>query len=99
MAQVYLIEPEEAEAKSQSISKRSYETVNGLQTMAYNSGIGDLYKQIRDGVRGILSAQPYSNRVWYRLPLDNGGMRTVLIIHAVRQEENSGLGFTVHAPS
>ena len=97
LAQVYLIEPEEAEAKSQPTSRRAtLETVNGLQALADANGIGDLYAQMRDGVRGILSAQPYSNRVWYRLRRGDGGVRTVLIVDAIPHDESGGLGFRVH---
>ncbi len=98
LAQVYLIESEEAEAKSQPSSRRATRgTVNGLQTVADSNGIGDLYARMRNGVRGILSAQPYSNRVWYRLRRYEGGVRTVLIVDATRDDENSGMGFRVHA--
>ena len=98
LARAYLIEPEEAEAKSQPTSRRSKrETVSGLQALAYDKDIGDLYAHMRNGVRGIMTAQPYSDRVWYRLPRDNGGVRTVLIVSAIPHEENGGLGFTVHA--
>ena len=86
---VYLIE-QKAEAKSGR-------TVNGLQALAYANGIGPLYAQLRNGVRGILSAQPYFDRVWYRLRRDDGGVRTVLIVDATPDEETSGLGFRLHA--
>ena len=98
LAQVYLIEPEEAEEKSQSASRRGARgTVSGLQALAEANGIGDLYTQMRNGVRGILSAQPYSSRVWYRLRRDDGGVRTVLIVDAIPHDESGGLGFRVHA--
>ena len=98
LAQVYLIEPEVAEAKLQSTSRRATrETVNGLQAMADANGIGDLYAHMRNGVRGLLSAQPYSNRVWYRLRLDGGSVRTVLIVDATPYDGNGGLGFRVHS--
>ena len=98
LAQVYLIEPEEAEEKSQSASRRGARgTVSGLQALAEANGIGDLYTQMRNGVRGILSAQPYSDRVWYRLRRDGGGVRTVLIVDAIPHDESGGLGFRMHA--
>ena len=98
LARVYLIEPEEAEAKSRSTSRRTArQTVEGLQEMATANGIGELYAQMKNGVRGILSAQPYTNRVWYRLRRDDGAMRTVLIVNAERYSENAGLPFRVHA--
>ena len=98
LAQVYLIEPEEAEAKSQSTSRRTTRgTVNGLQALADANGVGTLYTRIRNGVRGILSAQAYSNRVWYRLRRNDGSVRTVLIVDAEPHGENGGLRFRVHA--
>ena len=98
VAQVYLIEPEEVEAKSQSTSRRATRgTVNGLQALADANGVGTLYARIRNGVRGILSAQPYSNRVWYRLRRDDSSVRTVLIVDAEPHGEHGGLRFIVHA--
>ena len=98
LAQVYLIEPEEAEAKSQATSKRANRgTVSGLQVLADETDIGPLYARMRSGVRGILSASPYLDRMWYQLRLNNGGVRTVLIVSAIPDEEKGGMGFTVHA--
>ena len=98
LGQVYLMAPDEAEAKSRPTSRRtSRQTVDGLQEMASAHGIGELYYQLRSGVRGILSAQPYTNRVWYRLRRDDGAMRTVLIVDAEPDGENGGMGFRVHA--
>lgn len=98
LAQVYLIEPEEAEAKSRARSKRTnLGTVGGLQALADANGIGELYARMRRGVRGILSASPYLNRVWYQVRLDDGGVRTVLIVNAIADEEKDGMGFTAHA--
>ena len=99
LAQVYLIKPEVAEAKSKSASKRTPpNTLSGLQQMADENGIGHLYSRIREGVRGILSAQVLTKRnVGYTVNLDGGGIRTVLIIRAVPDEEGSGLSFVAHA--
>ena len=98
LAQVYLIEPEEAEAKSRPMSRKTTrQTVDGLQKMANDNDIGELYAQMKNGVQGVLSAQPYTNRVWYRIRRDDGGMRTVLIVDAKPHSESGGLGFTMHA--
>lgn len=95
LARVYPMEPE---VKSRSTSRRATRgTVEGLQSLADANGIGDLYALMRNGVRGVLTAQPYLNRVWYRLRRDDGGVRTVLIVDATHEDEISGMGFTVHA--
>ena len=98
LAQVFLVEPEKAEAKARASSKRRrYRTVNELQELAEKNGIGELYSHIRSGVRGVLSAEGYTTDVAYTLRRKEGGVRTVLFISAMPQEEHGRLGFTVHA--
>ena len=99
LAQVYLIKPEVAEAKSKSASKRTpRKTLAELQTLADDNGIGELYRQVRDGVRGVLSAHALTpTDIGYATPIDGGGRRTVLIISAAPSEEDGRLRFTVHA--
>ena len=66
LAQVYLIEPEEVRPRIRGSSARSaYRTVNELQALAEESGIGEVYRRLRDGVRGIFTAQPYYQTVGY----------------------------------
>ena len=97
LAQVYLVEPEVATQRSRSQSKRtSYKTVNELQTIANENGIGELYGRVRRGVRGILSAQAYRTRVAYIARREDGSRRTVMIVSAVPSQD-SGLPFTIHA--
>ncbi len=68
LAQVYLIDPEEAEAKPSSTPRRAKRaTLRDLQEMADRNGVGPLFSQVRIGVRGVLSPEPYENRVWYKL--------------------------------
>ena len=99
LAQVYLIEPQVAEAKSLSRSKRTASsTLAGLQQMADDNGIGHLYGRVREGVRGVLSAKALTRRnVGYTVKLNGGSFRTLLVIQAVPSEEKAGLRFTVHA--
>lgn len=98
LAQVFLVEPEKAEAKARASSKRRrYRTVNELQELAEKNGIGELYSHIRSGVRGVLSAKGYTTDVAYTLRRKEGGVRTVLFISAMPHKEHGGLRFTVHA--
>ena len=97
LAQVYLIEPEEAEAKSRTTSKRRPgQTLGGLEELAEKKGIGKLYSQVGTGIRGILQPGAYKDRNFYRYRREEGGYRTALIVWATPHEEFGGLGFTVH---
>ena len=97
LAQVFLVEPEKAEAKSSRGSRRGpRQTIPGLQAMAEENGIGELYSRVRMGVRGLLRGLPYRDRVFYQFGRDDGGRRTALIVWATPHEEHGGLGFTVH---
>ena len=64
LAQVYLIEPESIQPRARRMSARSgYRSVNDLQALADEKGIGEIYRRLRDGVRGIFFAQG-SRRRW-----------------------------------
>ena len=99
LAQVYLIEPEEAETKSRSRSKRAYRnTLSRLQQMAEENGIGELYMSVRDGVRGFLHPRAYSKSVAYVLRLNGGGERTVLIIRLLQTRRGVGWHLSLTLP-
>ena len=98
LAQVYLIEPEEVQPRVRGSSARSaYRTVNGLQTLADESGMGDIYRRLRDGVRGIFTANSYLETVGYVRRLDDGGVRTLMFVKAVPGDDAGGMGFVAHA--
>lgn len=97
LAQVYLIEPEEVRPKVRGSSARStYRTVNQLQVLADENGIGEVYRRLRDGVRGIFSAQAYSQTVGYVRRLEGGGMRTLMLVDAVSGDDDGGMRFVAH---
>lgn len=98
LAQVFLVEPEEAQARSQATSKRTtgYRTVNQLQDLADENDLGDLYRRVRDGVSRIFTAYPYRETVGYYRRLDDRRIQTVMLVKAV-PAETGGLGFTIHA--
>ena len=99
LAQVYMIESEVVEAKLRATSKRTpRKTLAELQTLADDNGVGELYGQLRDGVRGIFSAHALTpTHIGYATQVEGGGRRTVLIASNVPSGEDSGLQFTVHA--
>ena len=98
LAQVYLIDPEEAEAKPSPTPRRAKRTtLRDLQEMADRNGVGPLFRRVQNGVSGILSPEPYVSRVWYKLRRKEGGFRTVLIVDTTPHEKSRGLVFRVHA--
>ena len=100
LAQVFLVEPEEAQARPQATSKRTTgyrRTVNQLQKLADETGVGDLYRRVREGVSRIFTAAPYREAVGY-WRLADGRIQTVMSVKAVPPAgETRGLGFTIHA--
>ena len=98
LAQVYLIEPESVQPRAQRTSARStYRSVNGLQDLADENGIGVIYRRLRDGVRGIFFAQGYAETVAYVRRLDDGGVRTLMLVRAVPGDDEGGVKFVAHA--
>jgi hypothetical protein len=97
LAQVYLIEPEVSEVKALSTSKRtSQRSLASIRAMADANGIGDLYRQMEEGVSRSLSSQPYNDSVGYASRLDGGGTRTVMYIYTFRDAEIGGLKFEIN---
>ena len=98
LAQVYLIEPEEVHPRVRGSSARSaYRTVNELQALADEKGIGEVYRRLRDGVRGIFTANGYSRTVGYVRRLDDGGVRTLMLVEAAPGDDAGGMKFVAHA--
>lgn len=98
LAQVYLIEPEEVQPRARRTSARSgYRTVNELQALADEKGIGEIYRRLRDGVRGIFSARGYRKTVAYVRRLENGRERTMVLVEAVPGDDAGGVRFVAHA--
>ena len=97
LAQVYLIEPEEVRPKVRGSSARSmYRTVNQLQVLADENGIGEIYRRLRDGVREVFSDQAYFQTVGYVRRLEWGGMRTLMLVDAVSGDDDGGTRFVAH---
>ena len=97
LAQVYLIEPEEVRPRVRGLSARSmYRTVNQLQALADENGIGEIYRRLREGVRGIFTANGYSQTVGYVRKLDNGGVKTLMMVDAVSGDDDGGMRFVAH---
>ena len=98
LAQFYLIEPESVQPRARRTSASSgYRTVTGLQDLADENGIGEVYGRLRDGFRGVCFAQGYSETVAYVRRLENGAVRTVMFVDAVPGDDTGGVKFVAHA--
>ena len=98
LAQVHLIEPETVQARARPKSSRpAYLGVNALQDMADKNGIGELYRRLRNGFKGIFFARGYDNTVAYVRKLEGGGQRTLIFVKAVPGSIADAVEFTVHA--
>ena len=96
LAKVHLMEPEEAESRTRSVSKRRSVTLHELQEEADKNGIGEMFRRIREKTRDILLARPYSERIWYGKRLEDGRQRAVLIVFSIPSKGDSGMPFVVH---
>ena len=56
-----------------------------------------MYRRLRDGVRGILFARAYKTTVGYVRRLEDGGVRTVLLVEAVPGDDAGGVKFVANA--
>ena len=71
--------------------------MNKLQALADEKSIREIYLRLRDGVRGIFFAQGYSETVAYVRRLENGGLRTMMLVDAVPGDDAGGVKFVAHA--
>lgn len=61
------------------------------------NGIGEIYRCLREGVRGMFFAQAYKETVAYVRRLEGGRLRTVLLVEAVPGDDAGGVKFLAHA--
>lgn len=97
LARSFLIDPEVTEGRARAASKSKGVTLASLQAEADENGIGELFRQMREGTRGVLLARPYEHRIWYGKRLPDGRQRLVLIVSSVPSTEGGGMSFRIHA--
>ncbi len=97
LAQVYLVEPQVAEANARRTSKRASQTVEGLRQMAIDNGIGEVYDHFRERMSGIFTHTNYRKGVVCELKADDGRWRRLMTVDAARDGDKVGLPFIVHA--
>lgn len=97
LAQVFLVEPEEAQAKSQRDSKRrTYSTTAEMSAMAVAQGVGEMYEKLRsDAPKPLQNSQngKTSQRFYARI---DGGDRAILTVDLGRSNQANGLAFRLN---
>ena len=99
LAQVFLIEPEVVYQKSEG-RKGGRVSTRDLEAAAEANGLGELYKQVKNGVRGIFHLTPNKNAAAYYWKFDESDSRTtstVMYINIAPSDDTRGLGFTILA--
>ena len=96
LAQVFLVEPEVARARSSSNRRREPNT-SEMQALADEYKIGELFQRIKKGVTGVLeSPYYYKTKARYPLKTKDNKLSLVLDVDAV-SEEPGKMPFVVHA--
>ena len=97
LAQVFLVEPEEAQAKSQRDSKRrTYSTTAEMSAMAVAQGVGEMYEKLRsDAPKPLKNSQngKTSQRFYARL---DGGEPAIFTVDLGRSNQADGLAFRLN---
>lgn len=97
LAQVYLVEPEVAEANARRTSKRASQTVEGLRQIAADNDIGELWDHMRDSVKRLFNWIAYSDSAACDFKFDDGRFRTLFFSYTSSSEGKAGLQVTLHA--
>lgn len=104
LAQVFLVDPEVAQAKAQATSKQTYTPVSQIEAMAQENGVSSLCDQLHKGLPGIPTAPSYGVSgvmqcaTWakgfrFGMRFDDKGWSTVLVIDLVESNTGVGLAF------
>ena len=97
LAQVFLVEPEEAQSKSQWDSKRrTYSTKAEMLALAVAQGVGEMYEKLRsDAPKPLKTSQngKSSQRFYARL---DGGNPAIFTVDLGRSNQADGLAFRLN---
>ena len=97
LAQVFLVDPEVAEARAQPASRREpYVTASEMEANADRTGVGNLYRHLREGTSGVLTNSSFGRQsLGFQARLDNRTM-AIFIVDLQDSEKEIGLKFRMN---
>ena len=95
LAQVYLVELDEAESKAQAAPGRQRATTRERQALAEKHGNGELFAEL-EGLHRVLGKSGNSREYVFYTCRTEGGRRTVLKVWTVRQGQDDGMRYELH---
>ena len=97
LAQVFLIEPEVAAAKADSVSKRrGYSFIPEIQESADESGVGGLYRHLVNNSSGVFGMFANARNLGFRPPHGSGIFRTLFDVNPKESSAEAGLKFRLN---
>lgn len=97
LAQVFLVEPEAAQAKSQAISKRrTYSTAAEMSAMAVSLGVGEMYEKLRSESPKPLQNSQNGKSSWRFYARLDGGDPAIFTVDLGRSNQENGLAFRLN---
>ena len=94
LAEVFLVEPEQAVAKNQATSKkRQYLTQDQMREAAIQYGVGALYDKLCGGMPGFLRRSTGSTGITFQARISSGSHRAVFRLVPFESSEERGLRF------
>lgn len=98
LAQVFLIEPEVAQERAKTRSKRTRSmSAIEMQTLATDRGVGPVYEKLCSDLSGIMSHGSYQDKARYFRVDTKDGWRMIFVAEVGNSDENKGLEIRMNA--
>lgn len=97
LAKIFLVEPEEAEARARPTSKKQKRpNMEQIKEIAYANGVGELYDGLRAGVSGILNVAPFGQTSLGFYIKTEKGLSTMFVVELGESDQDRGLAFRLN---
>lgn len=97
LAKMFLVEPEEAEARARPTSKKQKRpNMEQIKEIAYANGVGELYDGLRASVSGILNVAPFGQTSLGFCIKTEEGLSTMFVVELEESDQDRGLAFRLN---